>query len=74
MSEQNQSLDVGRIAQSRIAAATAVGLNAAKPVLQFQASMLRLWADNVELTARNYEKGVEAFSAAVEEQLQQRAA
>jgi len=36
--------------------------------------MLRLWADNAEVLARNYEKGIETFSSAVEQQSRQRAA
>jgi hypothetical protein len=31
-------------------------------------SILRLWADNFELAARNYEKGLEAFSTVIEQQ------
>jgi hypothetical protein len=46
-----------------MAAAAAVGLHAIK----YQASFLRMWADNAELLARNYEKDLEIFSAAVEE-------
>ena len=67
----DQSLDVRRMArdqESRIAAAAAVGLNAAKPLFQYQTSILRLWADNFEMVARNYENGVEAFSNAIEQQ------
>ena len=33
-----------------------IGLTAAKPLFQYQASMLRLWAGNCELTARNLEQ------------------
>ena len=64
MSDVNQRLDARRVArdqESRIVASTLVGLNAAKPFIQFQTSMLRLWADNFELVARNYENGFEAF-------------
>jgi hypothetical protein len=71
MTDANQSLDVRRIArdqESRIAATASVGLNAAKPFVQFQTSILRLWADNFELAARNYEKGLEAFSTVIEQQ------
>jgi hypothetical protein len=50
---------IARDQESRIAASTLVGLNAAKPFIQFQTSMLRLWADNFELVARNYENGLE---------------
>jgi hypothetical protein len=67
----DQSLDARRIAREqeyRIAAATAVGLNAVKPMIQFQASMARLWADNIEAFARNCEKGLETFSSVIEEQ------
>ena len=67
----DQSMDARRIAreqESRIAAAAAVGFNAAKPLFQYQTSMLRLVADNFEMLARNYERGVQAFNTAVEEQ------
>jgi hypothetical protein len=37
--------------------------------VQFQTSMLRIWAENVESTARNYERGVEAFGIVIEQQL-----
>jgi hypothetical protein len=68
--DANQSLDARRIArdqESRLAAAAVVGLNATKPLLQYQTSMLRLWADNCELIARNYEKSLEAFADAIEQ-------
>jgi hypothetical protein len=71
MADANQSMDARRIAreqESRIAAVAAVGLNATKPLFQYQTSMLRLMADNFELLARNYERGVEAFTGAVEQQ------
>ncbi len=67
----DQSMDARRIArdqESRIAAAAAVGLNAARPLFDYQTSMLRLMADNFELIARNYEQGIEAFSNAIEQQ------
>lgn len=73
----DQSFDARRLTRDqevRIAAAAAVGLNAMKPMVQFQASLLRLWADNAELLARNYEKGIETFSSAVEQQWQQQRA
>jgi hypothetical protein len=71
MADANQSFDARRVAreqESRIAAAAAVGLNAAKPLFQYQTSILRLWADNFEMVARNYENGVEAFTNAIEQQ------
>ena len=50
-----QSFDTRRMTRDqerRIAAATAIGLNAVKPILQFQVSLLRLWADNIEKFAQ----------------------
>lgn len=72
-----QTFDARRMArdqEDRIAGAAAVYLNAMKPIMHFQASLLRLWADNAELCARNYEKGIETFSSAVEQQRQQQRA
>ncbi len=67
----DQSLDARRIArdqEKRFAAAAAVGLDAAKPLFRYQTSILRLWADNFEMIARNYENSVEAFTSAIEQQ------
>ena len=66
-----QSMDARRVAreqEARIAAAASVGLNATKPLFQYQTSMLRLVADNFELMARNYERSIEAFSSVIEQQ------
>jgi len=57
-----------RDSQNRITAATVTGMNALKPVMHFQVSMLRMWADNIERFAGNYEKGVDQTATAVEEQ------
>ncbi len=73
----DSSFDAGRMArdqQSRIAASAAIGLNALKPMIYFQVSLLRLWADNLEALAQNYEKGVDTFSSAVEHPWQQQSA
>jgi hypothetical protein len=63
-----QTFDARRMAcdqESRnMAAAALVGLNAIK----YQASFLRMWADNAELFARNYERDLATFSSVVEEQ------
>jgi hypothetical protein len=70
----DQSLDARRMAreqESRIAATAAIGINAAKPFVQFQTSMLRLGAENFELAARNYERALEAFGLAIEQQSRQ---
>jgi ABC-type arginine transport system permease subunit len=55
--------------QGRITAATAIGMNAWKPIMQFQVSMLRMWADNIERFAGNYQKGLEETATAAEKQL-----
>jgi hypothetical protein len=54
--------------QGRITAATAIGMNALKPVIHFQISMLRMWADSIERFAGNYKKGLEETATTVEEQ------
>ena len=48
--------------------ATAIGMSALKPIMHFQVSMLRMWADSLERFAGNYEKGFEETATAVEEQ------
>lgn len=70
----DQSLDARRIAgaqESRISAAAAIGLNAAKPLFEFQTATLRLWAHNLETAARNYENWLEACTTAIEQQHEQ---
>jgi hypothetical protein len=54
--------------ERRIAATTAIGMNALKPIMHFQVSMLRIWADSIERFAGNYQKGVEETATTVEEQ------
>ena len=54
--------------QRRITAATAIGMNALKPIMHFQVSMLRMWADSIERFAGNYKKGLEETATTVEEQ------
>ena len=55
-------------AQRRITSATAIGVTALKPIMHFQVSMLRMWADSIERFAGNYEKGVEETETIVEKQ------
>lgn len=55
--------------QRRITAATAVDMYVLKPIMHFQVSMLRMWADNIERFAGNYERGLEETTTTVEEQL-----
>jgi hypothetical protein len=52
-----------------LTAATAIGMNSLKPIMHFQVSMLRMWADSIERFAGNYEKGLEETATTVEEQL-----
>lgn len=51
-----------------ITATTAVGMNALKPIVHFQISMLRMWADSIERLAGNYEKGLEETVTTLGEQ------
>jgi hypothetical protein len=57
-----------RDAQKRTTAATAIGINALKPIMHLQVSMLRMWADTIERFAGNYEKGFEETATAAEKQ------
>jgi hypothetical protein len=60
-----QSLDARRIAREqddRMAATASIGLNVAQPFIQFQTSMMRVFAENIEQAAHNYEKSFEAVS------------
>jgi hypothetical protein len=43
-------------------------MNALKPIMHFQVSMLRMWADSIERLAGNYKKGFEETATTVEEQ------
>lgn len=52
----------------RIVSATAIGMDALKPIMHFQVSMLRMWADGIERFAGNYEKGLEETATIVKEQ------
>ena len=57
-----------RDTQRRITAATAIRMNALKPIMHFQVSMLRMWADSIERFGEKYEKGLEDTTTTVEEQ------
>jgi hypothetical protein len=50
----------------RIPFAPIAGLNATKLLLQYQASMLRMWANNCELAAHYFDRGLETFRPAPE--------
>ena len=57
-----------RDSQRRIIGATAISMNALKPIMHLQVSMLRMWANSIERFAGNYEKGLEETATTVEEQ------
>jgi len=70
MAQTEQSLDprgMARQQERRVAAGAELGLNAARPFIQFQASLLRLVAHNFELAARNFEKGFESFGVTLDQ-------
>ncbi|MDE1934722.1 hypothetical protein [Bradyrhizobium sp.] len=56
--------------QGNISAATAIGFNSLKPMMHFQATMLRMWADSIERFAGSYEKGLQESEATAEAQLE----
>ena len=65
MTDANQSFDARRMAkeqEGRMAASASIGFNAVKPFIQFQISMMRVLAENIDQAARNYEKSFEAVS------------
>jgi hypothetical protein len=63
----DNSLNANDFAQ-RITATPAFGMNALKPIMQFQVSMLRMWADSIERLAGDYKKGFEETGTTVEDQ------
>ena len=46
----------------------AIGMNALKPIMRFQVSMLRMWAESIERFAGNYERRFEETAATVDKQ------
>jgi hypothetical protein len=68
MADKPDANRFARDPQRHITAATAIGMNALKPVLHLQVSILRMWADSIERLAGNYEKGVDEATTAVKEQ------
>ena len=74
MVEPNQSLDSRRLAreqEARIASTSMIGFNAIKPLVAFQTSLLRVFSENCEIMALNYEKNVESVGTFIEQHLQQ---
>ena len=71
MTDANQSFDARRMAkeqEGRMAASASIGFNAVKPFIQFQISMMRVLAENIDQAARNYEKGFENVSNVITQQ------
>lgn len=58
--------------QRGITAATAIGMNALRPIMKFQISMLRMWADSIERFARNSDKGLQEAAASGDQQPDER--
>jgi hypothetical protein len=63
-----------RDTQRRITAATAIGMNALKPIMHFQVSMLRMWANSIESFAGKSEKGLKETATTEEQSDKQSAA
>jgi len=61
MSGGNESLD-----PRHMVIASFAGSNPMKLLLHYQASMLRVWANNCELAAHNFDRSLEAFRSAPE--------
>jgi hypothetical protein len=59
---------MARDPQRRLTSAAAIGMNALKPIMHLQVSVLRMWADSIERFAGNYEKGFEETATTAEEQ------
>lgn len=67
MADNTNADHFARDPQRRIAAATAIGMNALKPMMHFQVSMLRMWADSIERLEASYEKRLEETATTREE-------
>ncbi len=46
---------------------TAIGMNALKPIMHFQVSILRMWANSIERFAGSYEKSLVETKKTVQE-------
>ena len=64
----DKTTDAKRFAREQHSGMTAMGMNALKPIMHFQVSLLRMWADSIERFADNSQKGLDKTAAAVEEQ------
>jgi hypothetical protein len=66
-------LNARHIAREQQARFAQAALNAIRPMLRFQMSFFRFWANNIETFMRNYERGVETLASKQQPQ-EQRAA
>ena len=55
-------------ARRRTIVTPAIGMNAFRPIMFFQVSMLRMWADSIERFAGYYQQGFEETATVVKEQ------
>jgi hypothetical protein len=60
-----EGFEAPRIAREQQARVVAFGLNTIRPMLNFQMSLFRLWANNIEAFLRNWERGVERLDSAL---------
>lgn len=61
------SAKVNRFAHDAQNPITATGMNALRPIMHFQVSMLRMWADSIERFAGNYEKALDETATITDE-------
>ena len=59
--------------EKRIAAATTLGATVANTILRNQVLLLRVWADNIERFAQNYEKEAQTVVSDIERKSQRAA-
>jgi hypothetical protein len=58
-----ETFEAPRIAREQQVRGAAFAVNTIRPMLNFQMSLLRLWANNIEAFLRNYERGVETLDS-----------
>ena len=60
--------------QRHTTAATAIGMNALKPIVHLHVSMLRMWAVTLDRFAGNYEKALEETATSADQQSEKKRA
>jgi hypothetical protein len=56
MTDKISEANFARDQEKSFTGTTAIGMHALKPIMSLQVSMLRMWADNIERFAGNYER------------------